>query len=100
MPLTGIGAAERPHMEVRAGVNRSHRGDAREGMYAVLGVTTKTSTDSAPPSVAWRSPGRRHVKCLRLFPALPVNPVHLLSVMLPRACSRAWPQARRADIRR
>ncbi len=71
MPLTGIGAAERPHTEVRAGLNRSHCGDAREGMSAVPGATMKTSTYSAPPSVAGRSLGRRHVKCLRLFPARP-----------------------------
>ena len=34
MPLTGIGAAERPHTDVRAGLNRSLYGDAREGMPA------------------------------------------------------------------
>src|SRR3990172_7758103 len=85
MPLTGIGAAERPHTEVRAGLNRSRDGDAREGMYAVPGVTTKASRYSAPPSVAGRSPGRRHVKCLRLFPARPVNPVYsILSGALPK----------------
>ena len=35
MHLTCIGAAERPHTEVRAGMNRSLGGDAREGMPAV-----------------------------------------------------------------
>jgi len=59
MPLTGIGAAELPHMDVRAGLKRSLCRDAREGMYAVPGVTTKTSINPAPPSVAGRSPGRR-----------------------------------------
>jgi len=75
MHLTCIGAAERPRRDVRAGVNRSSGGDARDGMLAIPGVATKTSICSAPPSVAGRSPGRRHVKCLRLFPARPVNPV-------------------------
>ena len=41
MPLTGIGAAERPHTEVRAGLNRDRYGDAREGLPAVLGVGHK-----------------------------------------------------------
>jgi hypothetical protein len=71
MYLTYIGAAERPHTEVRAGMNRSLDGDAREGMPAVLGATTEAKRYSAPPSLAGRSPGRRHVKCLRLFPARP-----------------------------
>ena len=79
MHLTCIGAAERPHTEVRAGLNRSLCRDAREGMPAVRGVTTKTSIYPAPPSLAGRSPGRRHVKCLRLFPARPVNPVYFFS---------------------
>jgi hypothetical protein len=48
MPLTGIGAAERPHTEVRAGLNRSRCRDAREGILAVPGVTTKTSTNPGP----------------------------------------------------
>ena len=78
MPLAGIGAAERPHREVRAGPNRGHDGDAREGVPAVPGVTRKTSIYPAPPSVAGRSPGRRHVKCLRLIPARPVNPVYFV----------------------
>ena len=34
MHLTCIGAAERPHTEVRAGLNRSLCRDAREGMPA------------------------------------------------------------------
>ncbi len=78
MPLTGIGAAERPHTDVRAELNRSHYGNAREGVHAVPSVTTKPSIDPAPPSLAGRSPGRRHVKCLRLFPARPVNPVYFI----------------------
>jgi len=49
MPLTGIGAAKRPHTEVRAGVKRSLCRDAREGMSAVPGETMKTSTYSALP---------------------------------------------------
>jgi len=48
MPLTGIGAAERPHTEVRAGLNRSLCRDAREGIPAVPGVTTKTSNYPGP----------------------------------------------------
>jgi len=32
MHLTCIGAAERPHTEVRAGLNRGGYGDAREGL--------------------------------------------------------------------
>ena len=48
MPLTGIGAAERPHTEVRAGVNRSPCRDAREGVPAVRGATTKTSKYPSP----------------------------------------------------
>ena len=71
MYLTYIGAAERPHRDVRAGVNRSFCRDAREGVPAVPGATVEAKGYSAPPSVAGRSPGRRHVKCLRLFPARP-----------------------------
>ncbi len=71
MYLTYIGAAERPHRDVRAGVNRGLGCGAREGMPAVRGVAMEASIHSAPPSVAGRSPGRRHVKCLRLFPARP-----------------------------
>lgn len=41
MYLTYIGAAERPHRDVRAGVKRSLCRDAREGMHAVLGETIK-----------------------------------------------------------
>jgi len=61
MYLTYIGAAERPHTEVRAGADRSRCGNTRESMSAVPGETMNTSTYSVPPSVPGRSPGRRHV---------------------------------------
>jgi hypothetical protein len=48
MPLTGIGAAERPHREVRAGANQSLDRDARDGILAIRGVTTKTSSYPGP----------------------------------------------------
>jgi hypothetical protein len=48
MYLTYIGAAKRPHTDVRAGVNRSSCRDAREGIHAVRGVTTKTSSYPGP----------------------------------------------------
>ncbi len=48
MYLTYIGAAERPHTEVRAGPNRSLCRDARESILAVRGVTTKTSKYPGP----------------------------------------------------
>ncbi len=48
MHLTCIGAAERPHTDVRAGVNRSHHGDATDGMPAILGAATKTSICPGP----------------------------------------------------
>ncbi len=41
MHLTCIGAAERPHMEVRAGMNRSRGGDAREGVPAIPGAANE-----------------------------------------------------------
>jgi hypothetical protein len=59
MYLTYIGAAERPHRDVRAGVYWSRCRDAREGVPAVLGAVMEASMHSAPPSVAGRSPGRR-----------------------------------------
>ena len=48
MPLTGIGAAERPHTDVRAGANQSLGRDAKDGMPAIRGVTTKTSKYPGP----------------------------------------------------
>ena len=48
MPLTGIGAAERPHRDVRAGVYRSLCRDAREGMPAIPGAATTTSNYPGP----------------------------------------------------
>jgi len=43
MYLTYIGAAERPHTEVRAGAERNPWRDARDGMPAVRGATVKAS---------------------------------------------------------
>jgi len=48
MHLTCIGAAERPHTEVRTGVKRSPWRDARDGILAVLGATVKISIYPGP----------------------------------------------------
>jgi hypothetical protein len=48
MYLTCIGAAERPHRDVRAGVKRSRYRDARDGMPAIPGAATKASNYPGP----------------------------------------------------
>ena len=64
MHLTCIGAAERPHTEVRAGPNRSHDGDAREGVPAVPGVTERLRYTR--PRHPWRG-ARRDEDTLSVF---------------------------------
>ena len=48
MYLTYIGASERQHRDVRAGVYRSRCRDARDGMPAIRGVATETSNYPGP----------------------------------------------------
>ena len=64
MHLTCIGAAKRPHTEVRAGAYRGRCRDARDGMLALRGATATTSITPAPPS--WRG-ARRGEDTLSLF---------------------------------
>ena len=48
MYLTYIGAAERPHTDVRAGVYQNPCRDARDGLPAIPGAATTTSSCPGP----------------------------------------------------
>ena len=92
MPLTGIGAAERPHRDVRAGVESKFQSDAKEGMPAIPGAATRASGYSGPRH-PWRG-ARRDEDTLSVFVSIRLallNPVHFIY----KFNARSWFRCRR-----